>query len=84
MLRFFGTDSDDYNLVYTANASAALKTVGEYFPFTKESTYIYTHGNHNSVLGIREYAKQRGAKVRAVRAPRGSSQPDLPIVRTLG
>jgi len=67
VLRFFKTDTDDYHLVFTGNASGALKAVGEYFPFQKDtSAFIFTRGNHNSVLGIREYAHDKGAHIYSV------------------
>jgi molybdenum cofactor sulfurtransferase len=54
---------DDYILVFTQNASGALKLVGESFPFAPGSRYLLTFDNHNSVNGIREYARARGASV---------------------
>lgn len=53
---------DDYFCVFTPNASGALKIVGECYPFGEESTYLLTLDNHNSVNGIREFAKNKGAK----------------------
>jgi hypothetical protein len=41
--------------------SGALKIVGEAFPFDRESAYVLTQDNHNSVNGIREYARAKGA-----------------------
>jgi len=54
---------DNYILVFTQNASGALKLVGESFPFAPGSRYLLTFDNHNSVNGIREYARARGASV---------------------
>ena len=50
-------------MVFTLNASGALKLVGESYPFTDRSSYLLTFDNHNSVNGIREYAHARGARV---------------------
>jgi selenocysteine lyase/cysteine desulfurase len=55
--------SDDYTLVFTQNASAALKLVGESFPFASGCRYLLTFDNHNSVNGIREFARAKGADV---------------------
>ena len=44
-----------------SGATGALKMVGEYFPWDPQSHYRYLRENHNSVLGIREYAKAAGA-----------------------
>ena len=45
----------DYKCIFTSGATAALKLVGEAFPWSSESNFMYTMENHNSVLGIREY-----------------------------
>ena len=50
-------------MVFTANATGALKIVGESFPFTEGSTFVYGVDSHNSVTGIREFAMQKGAQV---------------------
>jgi selenocysteine lyase/cysteine desulfurase len=47
--------------VFTANASQALKLVGESYPFETGSTFLLTFDNHNSVNGIREFARARNA-----------------------
>ncbi|KAM5537953.1 hypothetical protein V8D89_008429 [Ganoderma adspersum] len=52
-----------YTVVFTANASGALKLVGEAFPFAAGSTYVLGADSHNSVHGIRQFAASRGAQV---------------------
>ena len=52
---------DDYYCVFTANATQALKIVGESYPFDHKSHFLLLFDNHNSVNGIREYAKRKGA-----------------------
>ncbi|KAG1792811.1 PLP-dependent transferase [Suillus plorans] len=52
-----------YTVVFTANATAALKLVGEAYPFKSNSGYVLGTDSHNSVHGIREYASRRGAEV---------------------
>lgn len=64
ILAFFDADPDEYEVVFTPNATGALKLVAESFAFEPGSTLVLTADNHNSVLGIREYAAQRGAEVR--------------------
>ncbi len=54
---------NNYHLVFTLNASGALKLTGESFPFTNGSRFLATFDNHNSVNGIREFARTRGATV---------------------
>ncbi|KAG1737833.1 PLP-dependent transferase [Suillus paluster] len=52
-----------YTVIFTANATAALKLIGEAYPFTTNNSYILGADSHNSVHGIREYASRRGAEV---------------------
>lgn len=63
VLSYFNARADDYILVFTQNASAALKLVGESFPFASGSRYLLTFDNHNSVNGIREFARAKSATV---------------------
>ena len=63
VLRFFNASPDEYVVIFTANASGALKLVGEAYPFGKDCCYLLTFDNHNSVNGIREYALAKGARV---------------------
>lgn len=63
ILKYFNAREEDYVLVFTQNASAALKLVGESFPFAPGGRYLLTFDNHNSVNGIREFARAKGATV---------------------
>lgn len=63
VLKFFNASEEEYVVIFTANASGALKLVGESYPFDKDSRYLLTFDNHNSVNGIREFAMGRGAQV---------------------
>ena len=62
VLRFFNASADEYAVVFTANASQALKLVGEAYPFEPGDQLLLTFDNHNSVNGIREFDRARGAK----------------------
>ena len=55
--------NDDYVAVFTANATASLKLVGEAYPFAAGGRALFTFDNHNSVNGMREFARARGARV---------------------
>ena len=55
VLEYFNASPKDYKCIFTSGASAALKLVGEAFPWSQKSCFMYTMENHNSVLGIREY-----------------------------
>lgn len=63
VLAFFGASADEYEVTFTCNATAALKLVGESYPFSAESRLLLTADNHNSVHGVREFAHARGAGV---------------------
>ena len=59
VLEFFNADPDEYVVIFTANATQALKLVGEAYPFDADGEYLLTFDNHNSVNGIREFARAR-------------------------
>ena len=63
MLEFFNAPPDEYLCIFTANASAALRLVGESYRFAPGGTYALTFDNHNSVNGIREFARRKGAAI---------------------
>ncbi|MEU9276038.1 aminotransferase class V-fold PLP-dependent enzyme [Streptomyces sp. NPDC048341] len=61
VLRHFNADPAEYAVVFTPNATGALRLVGEAYPFTRASRLVMSLDNHNSVNGLREYARARGA-----------------------
>ena len=61
--QFFNAPPEDYLCVFTANASAALRLVAESYRFAPGGTFALTADNHNSVNGIREFARRQGARV---------------------
>lgn len=63
VLQYFNASPEEYCVIFTQNASGALKLVGESYPFEPGSHYVLTFDNHNSVNGIREFASARGATV---------------------
>ncbi len=77
--RFFRASAEEYEVIFTANASGALKLVGEAYPFAPGSRFLLTYDNHNSVNGIREFARARGASVTymPVGAPELRMDPDM-------
>lgn len=60
---FFNADPDEYMVIFTPNASGALRLVGESYPFEEQGQYLLTFDNHNSVNGIREFARRKNAPV---------------------
>ncbi|MBL8981417.1 MAG: aminotransferase class V-fold PLP-dependent enzyme [Gemmatimonadetes bacterium] len=63
ILGFLNGSPAEYAVVLTQNASAACRLVGEAFPFGETSTFALTADNHNSINGLREWARRGGARV---------------------
>ena len=61
VLEFFRAAPDEYVAIFTPNATGALRLVGEAYPFRFGDRFLLTFDNHNSVNGIREFARSRGA-----------------------
>ncbi|KAL4972423.1 pyridoxal phosphate-dependent transferase [Aspergillus desertorum] len=71
LLQFFGADHKDFDLVFTANATASIKLVGECMSnytrcrqaprFSKRRgfNYVYHQDAHTSLVGLREIATGR-------------------------
>jgi selenocysteine lyase/cysteine desulfurase len=66
VLQFLGVDSSTHDVCFTANTTAAIKLVAESYPFAPDAPLILSADNHNSVNGIREYARAAGAPVRYI------------------
>ncbi|TDD81762.1 aminotransferase class V-fold PLP-dependent enzyme [Actinomadura rubrisoli] len=63
ILAFFNASPDEYAVIFTPNATGACRLVGEAYPFRRGARLVLTGDNHNSVNGIREFARARGAQV---------------------
>jgi molybdenum cofactor sulfurtransferase len=79
VLRFFKASADEYEAIFTPNATGALRLVGEAYPFREGDRFLLTFDNHNSVNGIREFARARGAETTYV----PSVAPDLRVDESL-
>ncbi|RLN58585.1 hypothetical protein BBP00_00006928 [Phytophthora kernoviae] len=66
VLAFFSASEEEYTVVFTSGATAALKLVGESFPWSQDNTFAYSMDSHTSVLGIRGYAAAHGSTVTCV------------------
>ncbi|MCO8269653.1 aminotransferase class V-fold PLP-dependent enzyme [Actinoplanes sp. TRM 88003] len=66
VLRFLNADPAEYAAIFTANASGACRLVGEAYPFGRARDLVMTFDNHNSVNGIREFARRARARRRYV------------------
>ena len=62
VLRYFDAPEDEYACIFTPNATGALRLVGEAYPFGPDDSFLATFDNHNSVNGIREFARAKGAR----------------------
>jgi selenocysteine lyase/cysteine desulfurase len=74
---------DEYTAIFTPNASGALKLVGESYPFAPGGRLLLTTDNHNSVNGIREFAKRGGASVSYAPLTRPDLRIDMAAMDTL-
>ena len=95
VLEYFNASPGEYVVIFTPNASGALKLVGEAYPFGPGDHYLLTFDNHNSVNGIREFAAAQGRGVHllpvvppelrvdpatlAARAGPGAARPPQPV-----
>jgi selenocysteine lyase/cysteine desulfurase len=61
VLAHLNAPPEEYAVIFTPNATAACRLVGEAYPFGPRTRLILTYDNHNSVNGIREFARSRGA-----------------------
>jgi selenocysteine lyase/cysteine desulfurase len=62
-LELFDADPAVYDVVFTANASGAIRLLAEAFPFAAGSRLVLTADNHNSVNGLRLAARRRRGAV---------------------
>jgi len=63
VLRYFNASPEEYMVIFTPNSTGALKLIGESYPFESGDNYLLAFDNHNSVNGIREFARAKGATV---------------------
>ena len=63
LLNFFNAPPDEYVAIFTPNATGAIKLVGEAYPFQPGDRYLLSFDNHNSINGVREFARAKEADV---------------------
>lgn len=66
VLRYFNAEPGEYTAIFTANATGACRLVGESYPFGPRRRFVHLLDNHNSVNGIREFARSRGSRIDTV------------------
>jgi molybdenum cofactor sulfurtransferase len=58
-LELFNADPDDFDIIFTANATAAVKLVMESFSgLSSGFDYLYHHSCHTSLVGVRELSSR--------------------------
>ncbi|MFJ2603421.1 aminotransferase class V-fold PLP-dependent enzyme [Streptomyces sp. NPDC087425] len=66
VLGLCGASPEEHVVIFTANATAAVRLVAESYPFGPATPLAFSADNHNSVLGMRCYAQRAGAPFAAV------------------
>jgi selenocysteine lyase/cysteine desulfurase len=61
VLEHFNASPAEYTAVFTPNATGAARLVGEAYPFGRRTRLVLTFDNHNSVNGLREFARRAHA-----------------------
>ncbi|KAK4148538.1 molybdenum cofactor sulfurase [Chaetomidium leptoderma] len=67
----------EYTVIFTANATGAARLVGEAYPFSRGTRFVLTTDNHNSINGIREFARARSARTTYI--PSQGAEADLRV-----
>ncbi len=57
-LSHFGAKEEDYEVIFTSGATAAIKLVGETFPWSDGSELWFPPNAHTSLLGLRGFTKE--------------------------
>lgn len=68
VLAFFNASPKEYCVIFTPNASGALRLVGESYPFHAEGRFLQLMDNHNSVNGIREFARRQTTPISVIKS----------------
>ncbi len=64
VLTYLRANPDEYIVIFTPNASGAARLVGEAYPFQLGGRLLLSADNHNSINGLREFARTGGATYR--------------------
>ncbi|MER6912581.1 aminotransferase class V-fold PLP-dependent enzyme [Streptomyces sp. NPDC000594] len=81
ILDFAGADPAEFTVIFTANATAACRLVGESYPFRRRTGLLLTADNHNSVNGLREFARARHARTAYVPLAGSGLRVSEPVLR---
>ncbi|KAK1593719.1 aminotransferase class-V [Colletotrichum navitas] len=75
VLAHLNASPDEYTVIFTPNATGAARLVAEAYPFKRRTRLVLTSDNHNSVNGLREFA--RGNHAQTIYIP--ARAPDLRV-----
>lgn len=67
VLKYFDASEDEYMVVFTSNASGALKLVAEAYPFGEHTRLMLSEDSHNSLHGMRNFASKAGGKTEYIK-----------------
>ena len=62
----FDTNISEYTVVFTYSQFHSMKLLTESFPFTANSTFLYTSKSNSNILGLRSFAEKKKAKIQKV------------------
>ncbi|KZL82558.1 aminotransferase class-v [Colletotrichum incanum] len=62
VLSHLNASPDEYTVIFTPNATGAARLVAEAYPFKRRTRLVLTSDNHNSVNGLREFARRNHAR----------------------
>jgi selenocysteine lyase/cysteine desulfurase len=63
VLAHLNAPQDVYAVIFTPNATGAARLVCEAYPFSRRNKLVLSTDNHNSVNGLREFARHRHARM---------------------
>ncbi|KAH8655483.1 molybdenum cofactor sulfurase [Xylariales sp. PMI_506] len=58
VLAHFNASAEEYCVIFTPNATGASRLLGESYQFCRGKRLVLTSDNHNSINGLREFAKK--------------------------
>ena len=62
VLKHLKASPDEYTVIFTPNATGAARIVGESYRFSRGTKLVLTADNHNSINGLREFARRGHSK----------------------
>ncbi|KAI7949460.1 hypothetical protein MJO28_008281 [Puccinia striiformis f. sp. tritici] len=69
VLSFIDANPNVYDVIWTSNATGALKILAEGYPYQAGQSLVMSVDSHNSVNGMRAFADRAGAKVEYLELP---------------